>query len=138
MILRTPPPRKRRAESQLQEDNNNNTTQSPSSNQQLLVYEDLPAPEYSHDHAIPITSDQMLCTYQCRQMVCYLLPFSVRRPTLFEVSFDDAFVPFVILEINNWPVGSIISVFSCITYCNLLSIWTFAVNFLEYEHIRKF
>lgn len=69
MILRTPPPRKRRAESQLQEDNNNNTTQSPSSNQQLLVYEDLPAPEYSHDHAIPITSDQMLCTYQCRQMV---------------------------------------------------------------------
>ncbi|KAH6825923.1 mitotic checkpoint family protein [Perilla frutescens var. hirtella] len=66
MILRTPPPRKRRAESQPHEDNN---TQSPSSHGQLLVYEDLPAPEYSHDHSIPVTSDQMLCTYQCRQMV---------------------------------------------------------------------
>ncbi|KAI3445547.1 hypothetical protein Pfo_002212 [Paulownia fortunei] len=68
MIIRTPPPRKRRAESQPPEDNNNNT-QSPSSNKQLLLYEDLAAPEYSHDHSIPITSDQMLCTYQCRQMV---------------------------------------------------------------------
>ncbi|XP_057785397.1 mitotic spindle checkpoint protein MAD1 isoform X2 [Salvia miltiorrhiza] len=73
MILRTPPPRKRRAESQPQEDdnnnNNNNKTQSPSSSRQLLVYEDLRAPEYSHDHSIPVTSEQMLCTYQCRQMV---------------------------------------------------------------------
>ncbi|KAL1564877.1 coiled-coil domain-containing protein mad1, variant 2 [Salvia divinorum] len=71
MILRTPPPRKRRAESPLQEDNNNNnnTTLSPSSSRQLLVYEDLPVPEYSHDHSIPTSSEQMLCTYQCRQMV---------------------------------------------------------------------
>ncbi|KAL8487258.1 hypothetical protein ACS0TY_023798 [Phlomoides rotata] len=67
MILRTPPPRKRRLESQLSEDDK--TTQSPSSNKQLVIFEDLPAPEYSHDHSIPITSDQMLCTYQCRQMV---------------------------------------------------------------------
>ncbi|XP_042066839.1 mitotic spindle checkpoint protein MAD1-like [Salvia splendens] len=71
MMLRTPPPRKRRAESPLQEDNNNNnnTTLSPSSSRQLLVYEDLPVPEYSHDHSIPTSSEQMLCTYQCRQMV---------------------------------------------------------------------
>ncbi|KAL6545686.1 hypothetical protein OROGR_009560 [Orobanche gracilis] len=69
MIIRTPPPRKRRAESPTPEDDNNNNTQSRSSNKQLLVYEDLPAPEYSHDHSVPITSDQMLCTYQCRQMV---------------------------------------------------------------------
>ncbi|KAL2254268.1 UNVERIFIED_CONTAM: Mitotic spindle checkpoint protein MAD1 [Sesamum indicum] len=69
MILRTPPPRKRRADSQPPEDINNNNAQSPSSNRELLVYEDLPVPEYSHDHSIPITSDQMLCTYQCRQMV---------------------------------------------------------------------
>ncbi|KAK4402029.1 Mitotic spindle checkpoint protein MAD1 [Sesamum angolense] len=69
MILRTPPPRKRRADSQPPEDVNNNNAQSPSSNRELLVYEDLPVPEYSHDHSIPITSDQMLCTYQCRQMV---------------------------------------------------------------------
>ncbi|XP_047950653.1 mitotic spindle checkpoint protein MAD1 [Salvia hispanica] len=71
MMLRTPPPRKRRAESPLQEDNNNNnnTTLSPSSSRQLLVYEDLPVAEYSHDHSIPTSSEQMLCTYQCRQMV---------------------------------------------------------------------
>ncbi|KAK6159685.1 hypothetical protein DH2020_003066 [Rehmannia glutinosa] len=68
MIIRTPPARKRRAGSQPPEDGNNNTL-SPSSSKQLLVYEDLPAPEYSHDHSTPITSDQMLCTYQCRQMV---------------------------------------------------------------------
>ncbi|XP_042061782.1 mitotic spindle checkpoint protein MAD1-like [Salvia splendens] len=71
MMLRTPPPRKRRAESPLQEDNNNNnnTTLSPSSSRQLLVCEDLPVAEYSHDHSIPTSSEQMLCTYQCRQMV---------------------------------------------------------------------
>ncbi|KAL7157459.1 hypothetical protein ABFS83_02G078500 [Erythranthe nasuta] len=76
MIIRTPAPRKRRAESEPPEDdnnnnnNNNNDTQTPNSNrQQLLIYEDLQAPEYSHDHSTPITSDQMLCTYQCRQMV---------------------------------------------------------------------
>ncbi|KAL3620767.1 hypothetical protein CASFOL_035679 [Castilleja foliolosa] len=68
MILRTPPPRKRRAESQPPEDDNNNT-QSRSSGKQLLVYEDLPLAERSHEHSVPITSDQMLCTYQCRQMV---------------------------------------------------------------------
>ncbi|KAL6517819.1 hypothetical protein OROMI_033520 [Orobanche minor] len=69
MIIRTPPPRKRRAESPTPEDDSNNNTRSRSSNKQLQVYEDLPAPEYSHDHSVPITSDQMLCTYQCRQMV---------------------------------------------------------------------
>ncbi|KAL2477600.1 Mitotic spindle checkpoint protein MAD1 [Forsythia ovata] len=67
MILRTPPARKRRAEFRPSEDNNTN---SPSSNrQQLVIYEDHQELESSHDHSIPITTDQMLCTYQCRQMV---------------------------------------------------------------------
>ncbi|XP_057494404.1 mitotic spindle checkpoint protein MAD1 isoform X2 [Actinidia eriantha] len=52
MILRTPPPKKRRA------------PESPNSGRQLVIYEDSPAPESSHEH-----SEQMLCTYQCRQMV---------------------------------------------------------------------
>lgn len=61
MILRTPP-FKRRAQSKQPEDG------SPSSgNQQLVIYEDTPLPESSHHHHE--TSDQMLCTYQCRQMV---------------------------------------------------------------------
>ncbi|KAL3843634.1 hypothetical protein ACJIZ3_001037 [Penstemon smallii] len=68
MILRTPPLRKRRTESQLPEDNKNNT-QSPNSSNQLLIYEDLPLAEHSHDNTIPTSSEQMLCTYQCRQMV---------------------------------------------------------------------
>ncbi|KAL1534944.1 mitotic spindle checkpoint protein MAD1-like [Salvia divinorum] len=42
---------------------NNNTPQSPTSSRQLLVYKDLPVPEYSHDHSIPVNSDQ------CRQMI---------------------------------------------------------------------
>ncbi|XP_073028375.1 mitotic spindle checkpoint protein MAD1 isoform X1 [Primulina eburnea] len=66
MILRTPPPRKRRAEALLPEDR---AEMSPTSNRQLVIFEDLLEPEHSHDHSIPITSDQMLCTYQCRQMV---------------------------------------------------------------------
>lgn len=61
MILRTPP-FKRRAQSKQPEDG------SPSSgNQQLVIYEDTPLPESSHHHHE--ASDQMLCTYQCRQMV---------------------------------------------------------------------
>ncbi|CAN4110779.1 unnamed protein product [Withania somnifera] len=61
MILRTPP-FKRRAQSKQPEDG------SPSSgNRQLVIFEDTPLPESSHHH--PETSDQMLCTYQCRQMV---------------------------------------------------------------------
>lgn len=56
MMLRTPPPRKRRADSRPPE--------SPTSDHQLVIFEDLPVPESSHHH-----SDQMLCTYQCRQMV---------------------------------------------------------------------
>lgn len=79
MILRTPAPRKRRAESALLEEDNqflnsrspNNTKNNVSnSNKQLVIYEDSPSapvPESPHDH--PITSDHMLCTYQCRQMV---------------------------------------------------------------------
>ncbi|XP_019169506.1 PREDICTED: mitotic spindle checkpoint protein MAD1 isoform X1 [Ipomoea nil] len=65
MIIRTPPLRKRRAESEAKPVEEN----SPISNrQQLVIYEDDPsAPESSHDH--PFTSEQMLCTYQCRQMV---------------------------------------------------------------------
>lgn len=79
MILRTPAPRKRRAESALpEEDNQFLNSRSPNnikynvsnSNKQLVIYEDSPSaavPDSSHDH--PITSDHMLCTYQCRQMV---------------------------------------------------------------------
>ncbi|KAI8532019.1 hypothetical protein RHMOL_Rhmol11G0180400 [Rhododendron molle] len=57
MILRTPPPKKRRAE-------DSGPPESPNSDGQLVIFEDLPVPEPSHDH-----SEQMLCTYQCRQMV---------------------------------------------------------------------
>ncbi|OVA05803.1 Spindle assembly checkpoint component Mad1 [Macleaya cordata] len=61
MILRTPPTRKRRADS------------SPSAAaadfshepRPLVIYEDPPLPESSYDPS----SEQMLCTYQCRQMV---------------------------------------------------------------------
>ncbi|KAK6805238.1 hypothetical protein RDI58_003023 [Solanum bulbocastanum] len=61
MILRTPP-FKRKAQSNQPEDG------SPSSgNRQLVIFEDTPLPESSHHH--PESSDQMLCTYQCRQMV---------------------------------------------------------------------
>lgn len=61
MILRTPP-LKRKAQSNQPEDG------SPSSgNRQLVIFEDTPLPESSHHH--PQSSDQMLCTYQCRQMV---------------------------------------------------------------------
>ncbi|XP_059648311.1 mitotic spindle checkpoint protein MAD1-like [Cornus florida] len=56
MIVRTPPPRKRRADSRAPE--------SPNSDRRLVIYEDPPVPESCHDH-----SEQMLCTYQCRQMV---------------------------------------------------------------------
>ncbi|MQL83406.1 hypothetical protein Taro_015901 [Colocasia esculenta] len=57
MILRTPPvQRKRRASSALDHE-------SPVSDRRLVVYED-PAPVASHDH-----SDQLVCTYQCRQML---------------------------------------------------------------------
>ncbi|KAM3377797.1 mitotic spindle checkpoint protein MAD1 [Capsicum galapagoense] len=60
MILRTPV--KRKAQSKQPEDG------SPSSgNRKLVIYEDTPLPESSHHH--PQTDDQMLCTYQCRQMV---------------------------------------------------------------------
>ncbi|CDO97655.1 unnamed protein product [Coffea canephora] len=68
MILRTPAPRKRRAESARSPNNTKNNVSN--SNKQLVIYEDSPSapvPESSHDH--PITSDHMLCTYQCRQMV---------------------------------------------------------------------
>ncbi|XP_076903078.1 mitotic spindle checkpoint protein MAD1-like [Bidens hawaiensis] len=54
MIVRTPLPKKRRPEA----------TDSPNSDGRLLIFEDLPEPEPSHQH-----SDQMLCTYQCRQLV---------------------------------------------------------------------
>uniref|UniRef100_A0A7C9D1A8 Mitotic spindle checkpoint protein MAD1 n=1 Tax=Opuntia streptacantha TaxID=393608 RepID=A0A7C9D1A8_OPUST len=59
MILRTPPPRKRRADSRLPES-------PPGSDRRLFIYEDpvVDLPESSNDH-----SDQMLCTYQCHQLV---------------------------------------------------------------------
>ncbi|XP_047341819.1 mitotic spindle checkpoint protein MAD1 [Impatiens glandulifera] len=61
MILRTPPPKKRRADDSM-------PSGSPNSDQGLVIFEDLPLPEPSHDHDHG-NSDQMLCTYQCRQMV---------------------------------------------------------------------
>ncbi|KAL8188825.1 hypothetical protein R6Q57_029580, partial [Mikania cordata] len=54
MIVRTPQPKKRRPEA----------TDSPNSDGRFVIFEDLPEPEPSHQH-----SDQMLCTYQCRQLV---------------------------------------------------------------------
>ncbi|XP_052193632.1 mitotic spindle checkpoint protein MAD1 isoform X2 [Diospyros lotus] len=57
MILRTPPARKRKADSRPME--------SPNSERQLVIYEDPPAPESTHE----LPSEHMLCTYQCRQMV---------------------------------------------------------------------
>ncbi|KAL2486864.1 mitotic spindle checkpoint protein MAD1 [Abeliophyllum distichum] len=67
MILRTPPARKRRAEFWPSEDNNTNN---PGSNRQhLVIYEDHQELESLYDHSIPIITYQMLCTYQCRQML---------------------------------------------------------------------
>ncbi|KAL8172278.1 hypothetical protein V2J09_024082 [Rumex salicifolius] len=57
MILRTPVPRKRRAES---------PPPGSSSDRHLVIYED-PAPPALDSSNHP--SEQMLCTYQCRQMV---------------------------------------------------------------------
>ncbi|KAI3774441.1 hypothetical protein L1987_48997 [Smallanthus sonchifolius] len=57
MIVRTPPPKKRRPEA-------TGNSESPKSDGRLVIFEDLPEPEPSHQH-----SDQMLCTYQCRQLV---------------------------------------------------------------------
>ncbi|KAD6795496.1 hypothetical protein E3N88_06392 [Mikania micrantha] len=54
MIVRTPQPKKRRPQA----------TDSPNSDGRFVIFEDLPEPEPSHQH-----SDQMLCTYQCRQLV---------------------------------------------------------------------
>ena len=66
MILRTPPLRKRKTDSA-------ETGFSPANlipDRALVIYED-PLPESSHD---PSSSEQMLCTYQCRQMVISLFP----------------------------------------------------------------
>ncbi|XP_042479121.1 mitotic spindle checkpoint protein MAD1-like isoform X2 [Macadamia integrifolia] len=66
MIIRTPPARKRKV------DSSPDTaaavayeTPVAASNRPLVIYED-PVPESSHGHD---PSEQMLCTYQCRQMV---------------------------------------------------------------------
>ncbi|CAI9101502.1 OLC1v1038840C1 [Oldenlandia corymbosa var. corymbosa] len=70
MILRTPRPRKRRADSSFPEENYvSSSSRSPKDNAQLIIYEDspVPVPESSHDHQF--SSEEMLCTYQCRQMV---------------------------------------------------------------------
>lgn len=57
MIVRTPLPKKRKPET-------TGNSESPNSDGHLVIFEDLPVPEPSHQH-----SDQMMCTYQCRQMV---------------------------------------------------------------------
>ncbi|KAK9095784.1 hypothetical protein Sjap_021281 [Stephania japonica] len=58
MITRTPPPRKRRADVPL--------ISELSPDRPLVIYEDPPLVEHPHEAS---ASDQMLCTYQCRQMV---------------------------------------------------------------------
>ncbi|XP_071716327.1 mitotic spindle checkpoint protein MAD1 [Rutidosis leptorrhynchoides] len=57
MIVRTPLPKKRKPET--------GNSESPNSDGRLIIFEDLPVPEPSHQHS----DDQMLCTYQCRQLV---------------------------------------------------------------------
>lgn len=64
MILRTPPPKKQKSDVR--------ATESPPA--QLVIYEDPPSAavvphESTHEH-----SEQMLCTYQCRQMVTKINP----------------------------------------------------------------
>ncbi|QCD79711.1 mitotic spindle assembly checkpoint protein MAD1 [Vigna unguiculata] len=67
MILRTPPPSKRpRGGGDADGDGNG----------QLVIYED--PPESSQE---PSASEHMLCTYQCRQMVC-LIFLPSRQSTL--------------------------------------------------------
>lgn len=69
MILRTPPLRKRKTDSA-------ETDFSPENlipDRPLVIYEE-PLPESSHDPSS--SSEQMLCTYQCRQMVISLFPKS--------------------------------------------------------------
>ncbi|KAL5728329.1 hypothetical protein ACHQM5_001427 [Ranunculus cassubicifolius] len=75
MILRTPPARKRRASNSDSSPFAAATEAAqagliPSSNNNLVIYEDpdTPLPHESTSHN-PSTSDQLLCTYQCRQMV---------------------------------------------------------------------
>ncbi|KAG9457045.1 hypothetical protein H6P81_001553 [Aristolochia fimbriata] len=60
MILRTPPPRKRRSVSSEQREES-------ALDMPLVIYED-PVSEPSHEPSHE-PSDQMMCTYQCRQMV---------------------------------------------------------------------
>ncbi|XP_058089997.1 mitotic spindle checkpoint protein MAD1 isoform X2 [Magnolia sinica] len=62
MILRTPPPRKRKTET----GDAVFAPEDPISDRRLVIYED-PLPVASHDPTS--SSDHMLCTYQCRQMV---------------------------------------------------------------------
>ncbi|GKV46714.1 hypothetical protein SLEP1_g53688 [Rubroshorea leprosula] len=57
MILRTPPPKKRRGEAIAAE------SPPPPSDRRLVIYDHNPPP------VPPDSSDQFLCTYQCRQMV---------------------------------------------------------------------
>lgn len=59
MIVRTPLPKKRRPET-------TGNSESPNSDGNLVIFEDLPVPEPDHSHQ---HSGQMLCTYQCRQLV---------------------------------------------------------------------
>ncbi|KAF5189518.1 mitotic spindle checkpoint protein MAD1 [Thalictrum thalictroides] len=80
MILRTPPPRKRRAMDSSPSSSNQQQQleiappfDHPSSGggggRRLVIYEDPDTPLHrgsTHNHP---PSDQMICTYQCRQMV---------------------------------------------------------------------
>lgn len=66
MILRTPPPPKRpRADADADAD------------RQLVIYEDPP----SSSQDPQTVSEHMLCTYQCRQMVGFLLSNFIHSPS---------------------------------------------------------
>ncbi|KAK9070954.1 hypothetical protein SSX86_009522 [Deinandra increscens subsp. villosa] len=59
MIVRTPLQKKRKPED----------TESPNSDGRFIIFEDLPEPEPEPPSHLHSSDDQMLCTYQCRQLV---------------------------------------------------------------------
>lgn len=132
MNLRTPPPRKRRsavsalppAEKDHQfwnirsPNTNYNNNNSNSSNNQMITCEDSPVPESSYDH--PITSDHMLCAYQCRQMVLYS-------------SFSSSIAAIIWWNVNYWlgklcVVWEFRELFECSVFKRLTLLTSFYTN----------
>jgi hypothetical protein len=69
MLLRTPPPKRQRSETRAPE-----SPPAAGSGRRLVIYEDPPSAAPSQ----PSESEHLLCTYQCRQMVCNTQICSVR------------------------------------------------------------